>query len=441
MKNKNLGQIYWSEAKKIIPGGTMLFSKNPDLYLPKMWPAYFSKAKGVELWDLNGKKYFDLATMGVGTNILGYANSEINNEVIKIIKRSNISTLNSIEEIKLTKLLLKMNSWADMARYTKSGGEANLVALRAAKSASKNYKVAFCGYHGWHDWYLSANLQNKRNLDSHLMPNMKPIGISKNLKNSTQVFNFNNIKEFEKIVKKNNLAAVIMEVSRGEKTSKNFLLKIRKITKKKNICLIFDECTSGFREQYGGLYKSYNVIPDIVVYGKALGNGYPICAVLGKKKFMKFLSKSFTSSTFWTDRIGYVAAIKTLQLMKKIKSWQILKKKGKEIKKIWKRLSEKHGLSIKIMGLDALPGFKFNYSDHNKLKTFLTQEFLKKGFLASTTIYLSVYHSNKIINQYEKILDKIFLQISNVKKKRISIRRFMNTPESLKGFRSSNEKI
>ena len=143
MKNKNLGQKYWSEAKKIIPGGTMLFSKNPDLYLPKMWPAYFSKAKGVELWDLNGKKYFDLATMGVGTNILGYANREINKEVIKIIKRSNISTLNSIEEIKLTKLLLKMNSWADMARYTKSGGEANLVALRAAKSASKNYKVAF----------------------------------------------------------------------------------------------------------------------------------------------------------------------------------------------------------------------------------------------------------------------------------------------------------
>ena len=110
---------------------------------------------------------------------------------------------------------------------------------------------------------------------------------------------------------------------------------------KKNICLIFDECTSGFREQYGGLYKSYNVIPDIVVYGKALANGYPICAVLGKKKFMKFLSKSFTSSTFWTDRIGYVATIKTLQLMKKIKSWQILKKKGKEIKKIWKKIVRK----------------------------------------------------------------------------------------------------
>ena len=122
----------------------------------------FSKAKGVYIWDLNGNKYIDLATMGVGTNILGYANSEINNEIIKIVKKSNISTLNSIEEIKLTKLLLKMNPWASMARYTKTGGEANLVALRAARSSTKNYKVAFCGYHGWHDWYLSTNLQNSK---------------------------------------------------------------------------------------------------------------------------------------------------------------------------------------------------------------------------------------------------------------------------------------
>ena len=184
-KNKiNLGQKYWNEAKKVIPGGTMLFSKNPDLYLPKKWPAYFSKAKGVYIWDLNGNKYIDLATMGVGTNILGYANTEINNEIIKIVKKSNISTLNSIEEIKLTKLLLKMNPWASMARYTKTGGEANLVALRAARSSTKNYKVAFCGYHGWHDWYLSTNLQNSKNLNTHLLPNINTIGIPKNQKSN-----------------------------------------------------------------------------------------------------------------------------------------------------------------------------------------------------------------------------------------------------------------
>ena len=303
-----MGQKYWDEAKKIIPGGTMLFSKNPDLYLPKKWPAYFLKAKNIYIWDLEGKKYIDLATMGVGTNILGYANSEVNQEVIKTIKKSNISTLNSVEEIKLTKILLKINPWAQMIRYTKTGGEANLVALRAARSSSKNYKVAFCGYHGWHDWYLSTNLRNSNNLNTHLLPNVNTVGIPKDFKNQSYGFKFNDIKEFKKIIQKNKLAAVIMEVSRLKETKKIFLKEIRKITKKKNICLIYDECTSGFRETYGGLYKKYGITPDIVVYGKSIANGYPLCAIVGKKNIMKNLEKSFVSSTFWTDRVGYAVS-------------------------------------------------------------------------------------------------------------------------------------
>ena len=242
-----------------------------------------SKTKGVNIWDLEGNKYIDLTTMGVGTNILGYSNPEINLEIMKTIRKSNISSLNSIEEIILTKILLKMNSWAQMVRYTKTGGEANLVALRAARSMSNNYKVAFCGYHGWHDWYLSTNLQNSKNLDKHLLPNINTVGIPKNLKNQTFGFDFNNIEQFKKIIKKNKLAAVIMEVSRSKKTDKKFLKEIRKITKKKGICLIYDECTSGFRETFGGLYKKYEIIPDIVVYGKSIANGYPLCAIVGKK--------------------------------------------------------------------------------------------------------------------------------------------------------------
>ncbi len=171
-----------------------------------------------------------------------------------------------------------MNPWAQMARYTKTGGEANLIALRAARSFANNYKIAFCGYHGWHDWYLSTNLQNSKNLNTHLMPYINTKGIPKNLKNQTFGFNFNDIKNFKKIVKKHKLAAVIMEVSRLKKTEKKFIKEIRNITKKKNICLIFDECTSGFRETYGGLYKKYRIIPDIVVYGKSISNGFYVDA-------------------------------------------------------------------------------------------------------------------------------------------------------------------
>ena len=435
-KNKiNLGQKYWNEAKKVIPGGTMLFSKNPDLYLPKKWPAYFSKAKGVYIWDLNGNKYIDLATMGVGTNILGYANSEINNEIIKIVKKSNISTLNSIEEIKLTKLLLKMNPCASMARYTKTGGEANLVALRAARSSTKNYKVAFCGYHGWHDWYLSTNLQNSKNLNTHLLPNINTIGIPKNQKNQTFGFNFNDIDEFKKIIKKNKLAAVIMEVSRLKETNKTFLKQIREITKKKNICLIYDECTSGFRESYGGLYKKYKLKPDIVVYGKSIANGYPLCAVIGKKTFMKNLEKSFVSSTFWTDRVGYAAAIKTLDLMKKNKTWIKLKNKGLMIKNIWKKHSKKYNIDITIQGLDALPTFIFNYENHLELKTFLTQEFLKKNILTANTVYVSIYHSSKILKKYDRIFGQVFKKISFLMKNNIKISSALETSTCLGGIR------
>ena len=432
----NLGQKYWSEAKKIIPGGTMLFSKNPDLYLPKNWPAYFSKAKDIYIWDLEGKKYIDLATMGVGTNILGYANSQVNKEIIKVVKNSNISTLNSIDEIKLTKILLKMNPWAQMARYTKTGGEANLIALRAARSFANNYKIAFCGYHGWHDWYLSTNLQNSKNLNTHLMPYINTKGIPKNLKNQTFGFNFNDIKNFKKIVKKHKLAAVIMEVSRLKKTEKKFIKEIRSITKKKNICLIFDECTSGFRETYGGLYKKYRIIPDIVVYGKSISNGYSLCAIVGKKKFMKNLEQSFVSSTFWTDRIGFAASIKTLELMKKEKTWLKLKRKGVFVKNVWRKYSKKYKIDVTIQGLDPLPTFNFNYKNHLELKTFVTQEFLKKGILASNTMYLSVKHTSSILKKYEKIFGEIFKKIQKLRKNNTKISSVLNSPICISGIRS-----
>ncbi len=438
MKNKNIlnkGQKYWKEAKKIIPGGTHLFSKNPDLYLPKNWPAYFSKAKKCFIWDLENKKYVDFATMGVGTNILGYTNEKINSKVIKTVKDSNISTLNSIEEIALSRMFLKIEPWAKMVRYTKTGGEANLVALRAARAYTGKSKVAFCGYHGWHDWYLSSILTKKNSLNSHLMRGIRKDGIPKNLKNSSFAFDFNDIEKFKNIVKKNNIGAVIMEVSRLDKTKKNFLKKIRELTKKKNICLIFDECTSGFRECFGGLHKKFKVNPDIVVYGKSIGNGYPICAIVGTKKIMKTLENSFVSSTFWTDRIGTVAAIETLKEMKRIKSWKKITKIGKQIKLIWKKTAYKHKLNISIKGIDALPSVRFNYDQEPEMKTFLTQEFLKQKFLTSTYVYPCIFFNNKILKKYSEILNNIFKKMSNHINNNKKISSLLDGPKCKTGLR------
>ena len=328
----------------------MLFSKNPDLFLPHKWPAYFSKAKGCKLWDIQNKKYSDL-WMGVGTNTLGYANNEIDNEVIKKIRQSNMSSLNNIEEILLAEKLIELHPWSEMVRFARSGGEANAIAIRIARAASNKKKIALCGYHGWHDWYLSGNLTNSNNLKDFLFSNVPIKGVPKDLKNTVYPFEYNNFEQLKNIVHKNDIGIIKMEVSRNYPPEKYFLENVRKLCDKKKIILIFDECTSGFRETYGGLHKRFNVNPDMAMFGKALGNGYAINAVIGKRSIMEAAKSSFISSTFWTERIGSVAALKTLEVMNKYKSWEQISKIGKSKKANWLTLSEDHNVKYKIMNV------------------------------------------------------------------------------------------
>jgi glutamate-1-semialdehyde aminotransferase/spore coat polysaccharide biosynthesis protein SpsF (cytidylyltransferase family) len=433
----NSGQKMWKRAKKVIPGGTMLFSKNPDLYLPNFWPAYFEKTKGCNIWDLEGKKYLDLSTMGVGTNILGYAKKEVDDAIRKIIHKGNISTLNSKEEILLAEKLIQMHPWAGKVRFARTGGEAAAIAVRIARAATGRENIAVCGYHGWHDWYLSANLSNSQNLNSHLMKNVPIQGVGKKLKNSAIVFEYNNFKQLEKIISSNNIAAVVMEVERNIKPQKHFLEKIRTLTKKKNIVLIFDECTSGFRETFGGLHLKYKVNPDIATFGKALGNGYAINAIVGTDSVMNYANSTFISSTFWTERIGSTAGLKTLEIMEKIKSWEIISNLGKEIKKKWRLLSRKHNLDLNIQGLDALPKFDFENNNNLFYKTFISQEFLNRNILASNSIYLCTEHNIKIFANYFNILNEIFFKINQSIENKIGPEKLLNGPVCISGIRSN----
>ena len=435
--NLNAGQKMWKRAKNVIPGGTMLFSKNPDLFLPKFWPAYFEKTKGCNVWDLEGRKYFDFSMMGVGTNILGYSRNEVDDAVRKVIDKGNMSTLNSREEILLAEKLIQMHPWAGKARFARTGGEAAAIAVRIARAATGKDKVAICGYHGWHDWYLSANLSHSQNLNSHLMRNLPIEGVQRNLKNSAFVFEYNNFDQLKKIVSQNNIGTVIMEVSRNEPPKKNFLENVRKLTKNKNIVLIFDECTSGFRETFGGLHLKYKINPDIVTFGKALGNGYAVNAVLGTESVMDYANSTFISSTFWTERIGSVAGLKTLEIMEKIKSWKTISSLGRKIKIKWEALAKKHKLKLTIKGLDALPRFDFDYKNNLYYKTFIAQEFLKKKILASNSIYLCTEHNINMFNNYFNILDKIFFTINRSIEDRLDPAALLNGPVCKGGIRSN----
>jgi glutamate-1-semialdehyde 2,1-aminomutase len=404
------GQKLWLRAKKSISGGNMLFSKRPDAFLPKKWPSYFSKTKGCNIYDLEGNKYSDFSIMGIGTNILGYSNKLVDKTVLKKLSDGNMSTLNCPEEVELAEKLIHIHPWADQVKFARSGGEANAIAIRLARAYSKKrQKVAFCGYHGWHDWYLAANLQSKKNLNEHLLPGLKAGGVNKELKKTVFPFRYNDFNSLKKIIDKNKDVGIIkMEVIRNEKPKNNFLKKVRKLSTEKNIILIFDECTTGFRQNFGGIHKLFNVEPDMMMLGKALGNGYAITAVLGKKNIMESIKDTFISSTFWTERIGPTAALKTLEVMEKYKTWNYISSLGKYVKDNWKKLAKKHKIDIKINGIDALCSFIFLSSNHQAYKTFITQEMLKHKILATTTIYISISHSKQKLKTYFLILDRLF---------------------------------
>lgn len=405
---------YWLKALKIIPSGNLLYSKRPEMFLPNKWPTYFKKTKDCYLWSLDNKKYLDMI-FAVGTNVLGYNYKSLDKKIQKTISSGNMSTLNSYEEVLLAKELLKIDKWAGMVKFARSGGEANSISIRIARAFNKNKQnVAACGYHGWHDWYLSSNLSNKENLNYHISKNIKINGVNKKLKDTIFLFKYNDIQRLEFLLKNKEIGIIKMEVQRNIKPNKDFLNKVRKLANKYKAILIFDECTSGFRQTLGGIHKNYNVEPDIVTYGKAIGNGYAITAIVGKKKIMKACDETFISSTFWSERIGFVAALETIKIMKKGQIWKKIKIKGQYIKKKWMEIAKKNNLKIDVFGIDSIPQFKFK-NNNNLLKTYITDQMLKKNILANNMIYVSLAHKKKIINKYINELDKIFFKISNFK--------------------------
>ena len=407
----NSGQKLWKRAKLSIPGGNMLLSKRPEMFLPDKWPTYFSKSKGCKIWDLDGKLYHDISIMGVGTNILGYANSEVDSAVRKVIGLGNMSTLNCPEEVYLAEKLIELHPWSDMVKFTRSGGEANAVAIRIARAASGKDKVAVCGYHGWHDWYLAANLSGNNSLSGHLLPGLNPLGVPQVLTETVLPFNYGDIARLEEIVRTHEVGVIKMEVARNSTPDINFLLKVREIATKNNIVLIFDECTSGFRQALGGLHMLYDIEPDIAMFGKALGNGYAIAAVIGRRDVMEHAQSTFISSTFWTERIGPTAALKTLEIMERESSWQTITNMGLKIKERWGQLAEANGLNLIHWGLPALAGFNIEGVNMLACKTLITQEMLSKGLLAANSVYVSLAHTEKIIDRYLNELENVFKMI------------------------------
>ena len=408
------GPELWQRAKELIPGGSMLFSKRAELSHPSLWPSYFAKAKGIKVETLDGAIFRDFSTMSVGTCSLGYGNPAVDSAVHSAIDAGVMSSLNAPEEVELVARLVELHPPMEKGKLLRTGGEANALAIRVARSTTGREKVAFCGYHGWHDWYLSASLENTSGLDGHLMSGLTSDGVPKALRGSATPFSYGDIDTLKQMLETRNYAAVMMEVSRTVYPDAGFLEDVRRLCSQTGTLLIFDECTSGFRETIGGLYLSLGIQPDMVMLGKALGNGYAITALLGTAHAMSGLASTFASSTFWTERLGPTAAIATISEMTRLNSPDKLIATGRAIKSIWTSTFESLEMEFDISGLDPLASFKLRTPDWPILKTLFTQEMLGRGYLATSQFYASTSHDEADISGYRGAFSATWARLSGM---------------------------
>lgn len=411
-------QALYERAKQIIPGGTQLLSKRPEMFLPDHWPSYFEKAKGCEVWDLDGKKYVDAAYMGVGANVLGYANEAVDNAVIDSIRKGTNTTLNAPEEVELAEVLLDLHPWAHMVRYTKTGGEAMAVAVRIARAATGKDKVLFCGYHGWHDWYISSNLADDKLGDGHLIPGLEPNGVPRALLNSAIPFTYNDTEEFLARLGEHGdeVGCIVIESVRNFEPDPVFFETLRAEATKRGIVLILDEITAGFRLNIGGAHLRFGIEPDMAVFGKAFSNGYPMGAIIGKQEIMEAAQGSFISSLFWTERTGLAATLATIREMQRIDSPKRVTEVGTQVQEGWFKALEAAGLRGGVTGLPSVSALSLTLGDFLAWKTYLTQSMLDKGYLATTALYASVAHEG-FIAPYLETLGEVLVAIGEHSRK------------------------
>ena len=409
------GPDLWQRAKQLIPGGSMLLSKRSEMYLPEGWPAYFDRTEGCAVWDLDGNKFLDLGFMGVGTIILGYSHPKVDEAVRKVIDKGNLSTLNAPEEVYLAEALIELHPWADMTRFARSGGEACAIAVRIGRAASGKDKIAFCGYHGWHDWYLAANLSDDDSLDKHLIPGLEPNGVPQALRGTSLPFQYNDLEGLKALLDANSdIGVIYMEPQRSTPPEPGFLEGVRTLATERGAVLIFDECTSGFRRSLGGLHLHYGVEPDIATFGKSLGNGYAITAVIGREDVMQAAQSSFISSTFWTERIGPSAALAALEVMREEDAPQQVHLIGTTVQERWRSLATRHGMEVTLSGLPALASFTVNDLDPTAVKTHITAYMLDQGYLAGVNLYASLAHTPEILDGYFAALEPVVEELSNL---------------------------
>jgi glutamate-1-semialdehyde 2,1-aminomutase len=403
------GDLYARAATRI-PGGTQLLSKRPELFLPGGWPAYFRRARGVEIEDLDGRVFIDVSLHAVGACPLGYADPEVDRAVMSAIEAGTMSTLNCAEDVELADLLCELHPWADMVRYARSGGEAMAIAVRIARAATGRDRVAVAGYHGWHDWYLAANLDEDA-LHDLLLPQVPAAGVPRALADSVATLPFGDMAALDGLADRDvgSLAAIVIEPARYTLATAAYLAHVCAVARLIGAVVVFDEITSGFRMAVGGAHLLTGVAPDVAVFAKGMSNGYPMAAVIGRQGVMAAVERTFISSTSWTERIGPAAALATIRRIRDLQVPAHLAAMGDRMRAGWAACAARHGLSLTVRGVPPLPSFAFEYGDESAaIRTLYTQCMLDEGFLAGGAFYPSLAHQPHHVDAALAATDRAF---------------------------------
>ena len=408
-------QDAYREAKEIIPGGTQLLSKRPEMFAPDQWPAYYREARGCEVIDISGNRFIDMSLGGILSTILGYSDPDVNAAVIRRVNLGSMATLQTDDEVELAKRLIEIHPWAENARFTRAGGESMAAAVRIARASTKRDKIALCGYHGWHDWYLAANLSESSELNAHLLPGLDPAGVPSALTGNTLTFHYNNLEELDALIAAHGseLAAIVMEPTRFTDPEPGFLEGVRERCDRIGARLIFDEISIGWRLCLGGAHRKYGVNPDIAVFAKALGNGFPIGAIIGTRETMQAAQGSFISSTFWTEGVGPAAALACVEKMMATDVPAHLRKIGTLVTEGWRDLGQKHGVPVKTPGRPELALLAFDHPESAALTTLMTVRMLKRGFLAAGGFNAMLAHEPRHVAAYLAALDEVFAELAD----------------------------
>ena len=379
----------YAKAKRLIPRITQLLSRHPEIGALGVSPVYADRAKGCRIWDVDGHEYID--TMG-GTGVIsiGYCIEEIDQAAKTQMDKGICYVINSPLELELAEILVNVIPSAEMVRYAKGGGEADCMAVRIARAYTGKDKVAFCGYHGWHDWYLSANLTGDETLDNHLRPGVSAGGVPKALAGTAIPFEYNNLESLRSVLQQNQgqVAAIILEACRFKAPDSGFLEGVRKLADEHEAVLIFDEVVTGFRMARGGAQEYFGVTPDITVLGKAIANGYPLAAVVGKREIMMVVKDTFMSSSNWSEAVSLAAGIAIQNFMEEHDFVRHIWETGEYYQEQLRKISSDAGLSINIHSYPPMFRFNFGEEDPKAAGTLLTQEFAKRGVLGATHAYM-----------------------------------------------------